>query len=216
MWNVVEQVGRWIALAGAAAALCVLLALGVAVGARRGHWVPLKRLSVRLLEFLYLPVRLLLSVLPGAPSLDAMMVALRNRGNRARFARSRSRLLLAPACLRDPACPAPSGPRGIQCMRCGRCKVRELEAQATRLGYKVFVLAGSAAVPRLVAEERPDAALLVACPYECNKVMMALGRLATYAVPLDRNGCVGTDVALARVAEALRLGLPLEHRQGGV
>ena len=48
----------------------------------------------------------------------------------------------------------------------------------------------------------------MACPYECNKVMMALGALATYAVCLDRDGCVNTDVSLDRVREAMRLGLP--------
>ena len=142
-----------------------------------------------------------------------VMVALRNRANRRRFVRSRRRILLAPTCLRHIECPAPSTQRGVQCSECGLCKVGEIRSEARRLGYSVFILTGSAFIPQLVAEERPEGALLVACPYECNKVMMAIGRrLATYAVPLDRDGCVETDVNLGSVGAALRLGLDAAAR----
>jgi len=207
MWIVIEHIGRIAVVVLAAAALSVVVALAVAAWVARGHWAPLKRFSIFVLDFFYLPFKVAFGSSRALPSLDAMMLALKNRANKGRFARSRKRLLLAPTCLRHLECPAPSTRRGIQCRGCGKCKIAEIKADAERLGYRFYLLTGSSFVPQIVAEEQPDAALLVACPYECNKVMMALGRLATCGVPLDRDGCVNTDVTLERVAEALRLGL---------
>jgi len=207
MWSVVELIGQIVAILAAVAAGCVLAALAVAAWSHRGHWAPLQRLSASVLDFLYLPLKMAFGALGRVPKLDAMMVALKNQANRRRFARSRRRLLLAPQCLRDLACPAISTRRGIVCEQCGRCKVAGIAEEAERLGYRLYLLAGSSFVPRIVEEEEPDAALLVACPYECNKVMMGLGRLATFAVCLERDGCVGTDVSVDSLAEAMRLGL---------
>ena len=207
MWIVLERIGQVVAIVLAAGVLSLGVALAVAWRVWRGHWAPLQRLSAFVLDFLYLPLKVLFGSMRRLPSLDAMMVALKNEAHRGRFARSRARLLLAPTCLRALDCPASSTRRGIQCRACGQCKVGEIKADAEPLGYRFYVLTGSSFIPQIVADERPEAALLVACPYECNKVMMALGGLATYAVPLDRDGCVNTDVTLERVAEALRLGL---------
>ena len=68
MWDVVERIGQGIALVAGAGALCVAVALGVGVWVRRGHRAPLKRAALFVLEFLYLPLRLLFSRLPGSPS----------------------------------------------------------------------------------------------------------------------------------------------------
>jgi uncharacterized protein len=179
-------------------------ALAVAAWVRRGHAAPLKRLSVFVLDFLYLPLKMAFGALGRGGRLDELMVALRNRVNARCFARAKHRLLLAPQCLRHLECPAPGTRRGILCQECGRCKVGDLLAESRRLGYSLFLLTGSAYIPTLVAEEKPDAALLVACPYECNKVMMALRGLPTVAVWLDRDGCVATDVNLERVVAAMQ------------
>jgi hypothetical protein len=211
MWRVVELVGRIVAALVGAAVLSVAVALVVAWRVYRGHWAPLKRFSVFVLDFLYLPLKALFGGVKRLPKLDAMMVALKNRANQERFKRSRRRLLLAPQCLRHLECPAPSTRRGILCQRCGQCKVAAILGDAEPLGYRFYLLTGSSFVPRIVQDEEADAALLVACPYECNKVMMALGRLATYGVALERDGCVSTDVSLEKVAEAMRLGLDEEE-----
>lgn len=205
MWGFTEQIGRGVGIAALAALALVALALGIAMRVSRGRRAPLKRFALVILELLYLPLRMLWAALPVRASLDAWMVGLRNGANRRRFARAKRGIVLAPACLRHLACAAPSSRRGIQCAKCGLCKLHGMHEEAARIGWQVFILTGSAYVPRLVAEERPDAALLVACPHECNKVMMALGRLPTYGVPLTRNGCVATDVDLEGVSAALRL-----------
>ncbi|NQT54181.1 DUF116 domain-containing protein [bacterium] len=207
MWPFVEVVGTTVAAALVAALLSVAAALLVASRVGRGRPAPLKRASVWVLDFLYLPLKMAAAAVGWKASLDALMVGLRNAINRAAFARSRKRMLLAPQCLRHLDCPAPGSRRGIQCRECGRCKVGAISAEARRLGYSLFLLTGSAFIPTLIEEEQPDAALLVACPYECNKVMMALAGLTTYAVSLEREGCVNTDVDLGHVVEAMRLGL---------
>lgn len=214
MWDIVEVTGYVVAVALAAAVLSVAAALAVAALVHAGRPALLKALSAFVLDFLYLPLKMAYGALGRKSSLDELMVALKNRVNRKRFARSRRRLLLAPQCLRHLECPAPGTRRGIQCKECGRCKVGDIVAEARQLGYELFLLTGSAYIPTLIAEEKPDAALLVACPYECNKVMMALGRLVTYAVCLGRDGCVSTDVDLSQVAEAMRLGLAEAEQEG--
>ncbi len=207
MWHAVEIVGAiTLAVAGAAVA-GVLVALGIAAWARRGHWVPLKSFSVFMLDFFYLPLRRAFGALRGAPGLDELMVGLKNRVNRRKFLLARRRLLLAPQCLRHIDCPAPSTGRGIICQACGRCKLDRILAEAKRLGYRPYVLAGSSFVHRLIEEEKPDGALCIACPYECNRFMMALGGVAAYTVCLTKDGCVSTDIAVSSVLDAMRLGL---------
>jgi len=205
VWGVAEQIGRAVAAAAVAGLACVAVSLAIAVRASHGRSAPLKRFSLVVLELLYLPLRMLWAALPVKAPLDVLMVTLRNASNRGRLARAQRGIVLVPSCLRHLACAAPGSRRGIQCARCGLCKLQEIHEQAGRAGWRVFVLTGSAYVPRLVAEERPEAALLVACAHECNKVMMALGALPTYGVPLTRNGCVATDVDLGQVRAALRL-----------
>ncbi|MDI3486838.1 MAG: uncharacterized protein PWQ50_2058, partial [Methanolobus sp.] len=48
-----------------------------------------------------------------------------------------------------------------------------------------------------------DAALLIACDYELNKVMMGLKgkRLITYGVPMLNDGCFNTEVEYEKVIE---------------
>jgi hypothetical protein len=215
MWEIVDVAGLIACALLAAAVLSVALALLVATRVYRGHWVPLKRFSAFVLDFLYLPLKFLFAALKGVPKLDAVMVALKNRVNRRRFERARKRIILAPQCLRALDCPAVSTRRGIQCRRCGKCAVCEMAKEAERLGFPFYLLTGSSFVPTIIREVRPDAALLVACPYECNKVMMALGGLTTYAVELDRDGCVGTAVSVPAGLEAMRMGRADEEASDG-
>lgn len=210
MWQVVERIGQIAAAVLAVAVLSITAALAIAAWVSRGHWAPGKRFSIFVLDFLYLPLKVAFAKLDRAQVFDAMMVRLKNRVNRSRFAAARRRIVLAPTCLRDLECPAISTRRGIQCSQCGRCEVGTMKAEAESLGYGYYLLTGSSFVAQIVKDEQPEAALLVACPYECNKVMMALGRLTTYAVPLDRDGCVNTAVTPERVSEALRIGLDRE------
>jgi len=44
--------------------------------------------------------------------------------------------------------------------------------------------------------ESADGVLLIACDYEINKVMRALKskNVTTYGVPMERDGCFGTEV----------------------
>jgi len=210
MWRFVEIAGM-ISLALLIAVLAAVgLALNLAFAAHRGRRTPLKRLSVFVLDFLYLPLKMLFAAFKNVPKLDAIMVSLKNQSNRPRFAAATRRVVLAPQCLRALECPAKSSRRGILCKQCGLCKVGELAAEAERLGYGFYLLTGSSFIRTVIEEDQPDAALLVACAYECNKVMMSLGRLATYGVCLDSDGCVGTEVTEANVLAAMRIGRETE------
>jgi len=204
MW-VFGIIGKVLTAFGATAALVVLSSLAAAAYPATVR-LPFKHLWVAVLEWLYSPLRWLFHKLGRGQLLDGAMVELRNRANERRFACSQRRILLAPHCLRSVECPAVSTQDGIKCVRCGKCPFATILAQADELGYRTYILAGSSFIPAIIRRDRPEGILLLACPYESNKVMMHLRGLATYAVCLTRDGCVLTEAPLEKLHEAMRKG----------
>ena len=107
------------------------------------------------------------------------------------------RLLLLPHCLRQStACPAPADALGLHCAGCGGCDIASLQADAERLGWRVLVAEGSAAVTdELVAQGR-DAVLGVACLDSLDRSFQRARELGLphLAIPLDQDGCTDTTV----------------------
>ena len=185
--------------------LAVLLSLAAALYPETVR-LPLQRLWAAVLEWLYTPLKWLFHKLGKGHVLDGAMVDLRNRANERRFSLSRKRILLAPHCLRSVECRAVSTQDGLQCTRCGKCLLGTILAQAEELDYRTYVLAGSSFIPSIIRRDQPEGILLLACPYENNKVMMHLRGLTTYAVCLSRDGCVLTEAPLEKLVAALRQG----------
>jgi len=149
-----------------------------------------------ILDFFYLPIKAVFQRCADTRTLDTWMVSLKNMAHRSAFAKTKHRLLLTPHCMRSLDCPAPSTRFGIQCQKCGRCIFSRMVEDADRLGYTLFIVAGSSYVRHIINKESADGVLLVACNYELNKVMRSLKRrrIVTYGVPLLTDGCYDTEV----------------------
>lgn len=148
------------------------------------------------LDFFYLPLRQLFLKFSDTRILDKWMASLKNKAHESAFAKTKRRIILAPHCMRALDCPAYSTQIGIQCKSCGKCVFTQMKKDAEKYGYKVFILTGSSYVKRILQMEKADGVLLIACDYEINKVMRALKgkKVVTYGVPMERDGCFGTEV----------------------
>ena len=118
------------------------------------------------------------------------------------------RLLLLPQCLRDfQNCPAELDEFGLLCEECGRCSIGELQALAEELGYIVLVAEGSTVVSKLLEGGKVDAVVGVSCLNALEKSFphMADGAIPGLAIPLTVDGCVGTEMDVGHVRDAIRL-----------
>lgn len=156
------------------------------------------------LDFFYLPLRHLFVKFSDSRTLDKWMASLKIMAHKSAFAKTRKRIILAPHCMRALDCPAYSTREGIQCKSCGKCVFTRLKKDSEKNGYKLFILTGSSFVKRILQMEKADGVLLIACDYELNKVMRALKgkKVVTYGVPMERDGCFGTEVDYQKVLDA--------------
>lgn len=118
------------------------------------------------------------------------------------------RLLLLPKCLRDEdRCPAPFDEFGLLCKRCGLCSIRDLTAEAERLGYAVLVAEGSAVVMALIQTRRIEAIVGVSCLHVLEQAFphMEAAAIPGIALPLLHDDCADTAVDLDWVWEYLHL-----------
>jgi len=194
--------GVWIALL----LVAVSLVFGYIALERR---IILYSFFANVLDFFYMPLRAIYVYLGKRKDLDAIMVELKNKANKKRYEQSKKRMLLAPHCLRAIDCPAPSTREGILCKSCGKCPYTEIKKVADGLGIKLRILTGSSAVKYIIKTEKFDSALLLACNYELNKVMRYLtpNNIASYGVPLTKDGCYSTELNLKALFDAMKMGL---------
>ena len=159
------------------------------------------------LDFFYMPLRHLFVKFSDSRILDKWMASLKNMAHKSAFAKTRKRIILAPHCMRALDCPAHSTREGIQCKSCGKCVFTRLKKDSETNGYKLFILTGSSFVKRILQMEKADGVLLIACDYEINKVMRALKgkKVVTYGVPMERDGCFGTEVDYQKVLDAFEI-----------
>lgn len=139
----------------------------------------------------------------------------------------RRRVLLLPHCLRPAqGCAAPVDAQGLHCLGCGGCDIGPLRAEAEALGWRVMVAEGTGALADEMLTHERDAVLGVACLDSLERSFARVRELGIphLAVPLDRDGCSGTDVdgtalrALMRAEAAApptqRTWLPLLREAG--
>jgi hypothetical protein len=139
----------------------------------------------------------------------AQVVSRKNAENLDRFRRTpySRRLVVVPQCLRSTAkCRAEERNHEHLCAECGACKIAAIVRRARELGYLgVRILKGGSALPRVLSEEKPGAALGVACCMEGFMGLLACEKSGVPAccVPLLRAGCADTDVDLDAVLRTM-------------
>jgi geranylgeranyl diphosphate synthase type II len=128
------------------------------------------------------------------------------------------RVLLLPHCLRHAeSCKATYDAHGLQCARCREdCAVNLLTARAKELGYLgVCVAPGGRLAVNFIREARPRAVVAVACAKELMEGVQGVQAMAGEAgadapaivvVPLSKDGCVNTEVDIARALATISAG----------
>lgn len=126
------------------------------------------------------------------------------------------RLLLLPKCLRVEAkCPAAFDEFGLVCKQCGLCSIRDLTAEAEKLGYAVLVAEGTAIVMSLLQAGRIDAILGVSCHNVLQRAFPYVEAAAVpgIAIPLLQDDCADTNVDLDWVWDYIHLTAEDETRR---
>jgi len=159
------------------------------------------------LDFFHMPLKYFFFKLSDTKILDKWMVSLKNISSKKAFSKTSNRMIIVPHCMRALDCPAISTRTGIQCTSCRKCIFSRLKEDAAKYGYDLYIVTGSSFVKHVLKEKNYDAALLIACDYELNKVMMGLKgkNIVTYGIPMLNDGCFSTEVDYDKVLETLEM-----------
>ncbi|MBQ8070522.1 MAG: polyprenyl synthetase family protein [Bacteroidales bacterium] len=139
-----------------------------------------------------------------------LMVEVHNRvwrGTLASIPRER-RLLLLPKCLRSSTkCQAEVDEIGLLCHGCGSCCIPLIQDTADSFGTTSIVAEGFTSAVSLIKAGVVDAVIGVSCLDSLEKAFPLLINNAVpgVAVPLNRDGCIDTDVDSTYVKELLRM-----------
>lgn len=121
------------------------------------------------------------------------------------------RLFLLPHCLKHAeGCPADYDEYGLDCKKCGACKIADYRTMAEELGYKVLVAEGSPIVLKIIVSGYVDAIVGVACLNVLEKAIdkILLSGIPCMAVPLLSSDCRNTSVDEDWVTRMIQL----DHR----
>jgi geranylgeranyl diphosphate synthase, type II len=118
------------------------------------------------------------------------------------------RLFLLPHCLKHAeGCPADYDEFGLDCRKCGACRIADFRTRAEELGYKVLVAEGSPIVLKIIVGGYVDAVVGVACLNVLEKAIdkILLAGIPCMAVPLLSSDCRNTSVDEEWVMEMINL-----------
>ncbi|HET6881489.1 MAG TPA: polyprenyl synthetase family protein [Pirellulales bacterium] len=118
------------------------------------------------------------------------------------------RLFLLPHCLKHAeGCPADYDEFGLDCRKCGACRIADFRTRAEELGYKVLVAEGSPIVLKIIVSGYVDAIVGVACLNVLEKAIdkILLAGIPCMAVPLLSSDCRNTSVDEQWVMDMINL-----------
>jgi hypothetical protein len=114
-------------------------------------------------------------------------------------------MLLLPHCLQNSECTKKVTNSVSNCVRCGRCKIGEIIETAEKKGVGVFVVTGGTAARNVIAREKPEMVLSVACERDLAIGISDVSKIPVIGVLNKRpNGpCVNTTVDVNVLAQKL-------------
>ncbi|MBN2251763.1 MAG: DUF116 domain-containing protein [Candidatus Altiarchaeota archaeon] len=167
------------------------------------------------IDILYIPSKKITAMLSGNDTMiDVVATEMRNILLKKEFMQIpySQRVVLVPQCLRNIDCPARvNSVKGAQCVKCGKCKIKEITEKAEELGYMgTYIAPGGGFVKRIIKSVKPRAVIGLGCPEEVNMGLLLVTSkgLACQGVILLNSGCVETDVDLNTVYETMELSKP--------
>lgn len=147
----------------------------------------------------------------GLPVSDALMVIedlidayVKNLAQREKFVKTDKRALLLPHCSRkfmDNRCKASFNTEMsfYSCNRCSPdCNVNLATSVAKKKGYDVYILPGGSCVRKIIATNKYNGVVGIAC---CEEIKLAAtfleaNKMPFQSVPLIKNGCSGTKFSM--------------------
>jgi len=169
----------------------------------------LPRATLFLLDTLYYPLkRLFVSLNLDESVVDRIEIDIRNKilKNEYFSSKIKDRIVVFPYCLRSIECKAQVSPElGVNCIKCGKCKIGDFKEICDSNSIKVFIAPGGSFVKRVLKRHPKSSVLLVACHVELNEMMRILSakRIPQYGILLQKAGCIETDVDMEHVKEML-------------
>jgi len=115
-------------------------------------------------------------------------------------------LLLLPSCLQRSECDQKVRSDVAECLRCGRCKIKDMVEMAEQHGCQCAVATGGRLALQLATGDGVDAIVAAACEKELQQgLKAALPKPALGIINVRPNGpCKDTDVDVAEVEKAIR------------
>ncbi len=114
-------------------------------------------------------------------------------------------LLLFPHCIQNSNCKQNIKHEINECIRCGKCKVKDLLELSEEYGISIAVASGGRIALKRVMAKEVLGVVAIACEKELRTGLMAAMPKAIYAVPNQRpyGYCVDTDVYMDDVLKAI-------------
>jgi len=140
--------------------------------------------------------------------IDKKFVSLNNLMTRLRKKKSppEGLLLLFPHCIQNSKCKQNIKHDLSECIRCGKCKVKDLVELSEEYGISIAVASGGRIALKRVMAKEVQGVVAIACEKELRTGLMAAMPKAIYAVPNQRpyGYCVDTDVYMDDVLKAIK------------
>ncbi len=140
--------------------------------------------------------------------IDKKFVSLNNMMTRLRKKKSppEGLLLLFPHCIQNSKCKQNIKHDINECIRCGKCKVKDLLELSEEYGISIAVASGGRIALKRVMAKEVQGVVAIACEKELRLGLMAAMPKAIYAVPNQRpyGYCVDTDVYMDDVIKAIK------------
>ena len=136
------------------------------------------------------------------------LVRLMNRLTRLRRIRCRPEqiLLLVPTCLQRSECPQKVSNDINACLRCGRCKIKDIIELAEKYGISCAIATGGRQAVEMALQDDVKAVVAIACEKELQQGVLGIfPKPGVGVINIRPNGpCKDTDVDLEEVEDAIK------------
>lgn len=115
-------------------------------------------------------------------------------------------LILTPSCLQNKDCKNNIVEDAKNCLKCGKCKVKDLLALSEKYKIKLVVATGGRLARQVLSETKADTVIAVACEKELASGIIDTYPVVVHAVVNQRpfGPCVNTDVNIQEVENIIQ------------
>lgn len=137
---------------------------------------------------------------------DLYLIKLNNRLRGKGRGQAEKILILTPSCLQNKDCKNNVVEDAQNCLKCGKCKVKDLLALSEKYKISLAVATGGRLARQVLSETKADTVIAVACEKELASGIIDTYPIAVHAVINQRpfGPCVNTDVGVQEVESIIQ------------